>query len=142
MKPLCSAFVFGIGFWMLSGSPARAQVGGMGETLQKEAGDAVKQEVMKGAAEKAGLPAPGAPAVAPGAEGGAASVPAGAPPVVAPAAADAPAASPGSDTGAANAPVGEPKVAPGVADAPTPAPGAGGATQDASGVGRMMPKLP
>ena|SRR5436309_874571 len=63
MKPLCSAFVFGIGFWMLSGSPARAQVGGMGETLQKEAGDAVKQEVMKGAAEKAGLPAPGAPAV-------------------------------------------------------------------------------
>lgn len=138
MKTLSSAIVLGIGFWMLSGSPARAQVGGMGEGLKKGAGDAVKQEIMKGVAEKAGLPAPGAP----GAAGAAATAPAGEPPVVAPAAADAPAAAPGSETGAANAPAGEPKVAPGVADAPTPAPGAGGTTQDAAGVGKMMPKLP
>ena len=139
MKTLRSAIVFGVAFWMLSGSSARAQVGDMGEALKKGAGDAVKQEVMKGAAEKAGLPAPGAS----GADGAAATAPAGGPPVVAPAAADAPAAAPGSDTGAAaNAPVGEPKVAPGVADAPASAPGAGGTTQDAAGVGKMMPKLP
>ena len=129
MKTLRSAIVLGVAFWILSGSQARAQVGGMGEALKTGAGDAAKQEVMKGAAEKAGLPAPGAP----GADGAATS---------APAAADAPAAAPGSDTGAANAPVGEPKVAPGVADAPTPAPGADGTTQDAGGVGKMMPKLP
>jgi len=141
MKTLCSSFVLGIGFWMLSGSPVRAQVGGMGESV-KGTGDAAKQEVMKGAAEKAGLPAPGAPAVAPGADGGAASAPAGQPPVVAPAAADAPAAAPGSDTGAANAPVGEPKVAPEVADAPTPAPGAAATAQDTGAREKMMPKLP
>ena len=136
MKTLSSAIALGIGFWMLSGSPARAQVDGMGEGL-KGAGDAAKQEVMKGAEEKAGLPAPGAP----GAAGAAATAPAGGPPVVAPAAPDAPAAAPGSETGAANAPAGEPKVAPGVADAPTP-PGAGGTTQDAGGVGKMMHELP
>jgi hypothetical protein len=136
MKTVSSAIVLGIGFWMLSGSPARA--GGMGEDLKNGAGDAAKQEVMKGAAEKAGLPAPGTP----GAAGAAAAAPAGEPPVVAPAAADAPAAAPGSETGAANAPAGEPKVAPGVADAPTPTPGAGESTQDAGGVGKMMPKLP
>ena len=140
MKTLCSSFVLGIGFWMLSGSPARAQLGGIGDTLKKEAGDAAKQEVMKGAAEKAGLPAPGAPAVAPGADGGAAGAPAGEPSVAAPAAADAPAAAPGSDTGAANAPVGEPKVAPGVADAPTAAPGAAATAQDTGTLGKMMPK--
>ena len=138
MKTVSSAIVLGIGFWMVSGSPARAQVGGMGEDLKNGAGDAAKQEVMKGAAEKAGLPAPGAP----GAASAAAAAPAGESPVVAPAAADAPAAAPGSETGAANAPAGEPKVAPGLADAPTAAPGAGGTTQDAGGVGKMMPKLP
>lgn len=115
MKTVSSAIVLGIGFWMLSGSAARA--GDMGADLKNGAGDAVKQEVMKGAA-------PGTP----GAAGAAAAAPAGEPPVVAPAAADAPA--------------GEPKVAPGVADAPTPAPGAGESTQDAGGVGKMMPKLP
>ena len=136
MKTLSSAIVLGIGFWMLSGSPARAQVGATGEGLKKWAGDAAKQEVMKGAAEKAGLPAPGAP----GAAGAAATAPAGEPPVVAPAAADAPAAAPGSETGAANAPGGEPKVAPGVADAPTPAPGAAAPAQDTGALGKMMPK--
>ena len=138
MKTLGSAIVLGIGFWMLSGSPVRAQVGGMGEAL-KGAGDAAKQEVMKGAAKKAGLSAPGAPAVAPGAGGGAAGAPAGEPSV---AAADAPAAAPGSDTGAANAPVGEPKVAPEVADAPTPAPGAAATAQDTGAREKMIPKLP
>jgi len=138
MKTVSSAIVIGIGFWMLSGSPARAQVGGMGEDLKNGAGDAAKQEVMKGAAEKAGLPAPGAP----GAASAAAAAPAGESPVVAPAAADAPAAAPGSETGAADAPAGEPKVAPGVADAPpTPAPGGGGTAQDTGGIGKM-PQLP
>ena len=126
MKTLSSAIVFGIGFVMLPGTPARAQVGDM-KALQKGAGDAAKQEVMKGAAEKAGLPATGTPG-APDADGAAAT---------APAAADAPAAAPGTDSGATNAPVGAPKVAPDVADAPTPAPGAAG------GVGkRMMPTVP
>jgi len=139
MKTLSSAIALGIGFWMLSGNQqARGQVGGMGDALKTGAGDAAKQEVMKGAAEKTGLPAPGAP----GAAGAAATAPAGGPPVVAPVAADAPAAAPRSDTGGTNAPVGTPKVAPGVADAPTPAPEAGGTTQDAGGIGRMMPKLP
>jgi translation initiation factor IF-2 len=141
MKPLRSVFVLGIGFWMLSGTPVRAQVGGMGEALNG-AGDAAKQEVMRGAAKKAGQSAPGAPAAAPAADGSAASAPAGEPPVVTPAAAEAPAAAPGSDTGAASAAVGEPKTAPGVADAPTPAPEAGGTMRDVSGVGKNMPKIP
>lgn len=144
MKALSSAIVLGLGFLMVSGSPARAQLGDMGDAVKKGAGDAAKQEIMKGAAEKAGLPAPAAPAAA----SGAASAPAGEP-QVAPAAADAPAAVPGSDTGAANAPVGEPQVAPAAADAPAPAaadapaPGAAGSAQDAGGdVGKMLPKLP
>ena len=91
MKALSSVIVLGIGFLMVSGSPARAQLGDMGDAVKKGAGDAVKQEVMKGAAEKAGLPAPGAPAAAPAADTGAASAPVGEP-QVAPAAADAPAA--------------------------------------------------
>jgi hypothetical protein len=127
MKALSSVIVLGIGFLMVSGSPARAQLGGMGDAVKKGAGDAVKQEVMKGAAEKAGLPAPGAPAAAPAADTGAASAPVGEP-QVAPAEAGAPAAVPGSDTGAASAPV--------------DAPGAGSA-QDAGGdIGKKMPKLP
>ena len=59
MKTLRSAIVLSGAFWMLSGSPARAQVGGMGET---------QREVMRGAAEEAGLPAPAAPAAAPGSD--------------------------------------------------------------------------
>jgi hypothetical protein len=121
MKALSSVIVLGIGFLMVSGSPARAQLGDMGDAVKKGASDAVKQELMKGAAEKAGLPAPGAPAAVPAADTGAASAPA-AEPQVAPAAADAPAA--------ANAPEGEPEVAPGAADAPAAAPGDAGAAQD------------
>jgi pyruvate dehydrogenase E2 component (dihydrolipoamide acetyltransferase) len=124
MKALSSVIVLGIGFLMVSGSPARAQLGDMGDAVKKGAGDAVKQELMKGAAEKAGLPAPGAPAAAPAADTGAASAPAGEP-QVAPAAADAPAA--------ANAPEGEPEVAPEAADAPAAAPGDAGAAQDDDG---------
>jgi hypothetical protein len=107
MKALSSAIVLGIGFLMVSGSPARAQYGEMGEAVKKGAGDAVKQEMMKGAAEKAGLPTPGAPAAAPAADTGAASAPVGEP-KVAPGATDTPAAAPGSDTGAPSAPVDEP----------------------------------
>jgi hypothetical protein len=124
MKALSSVIVLGIGFLMVSGSPARAQLGDMGDAVKKGAGDAVKQELMKGAAEKAGLPAPEAPAAAPAADTGAASAPAGEP-QVAPAAADAPAA--------ANAPEGEPEVAPEAADAPAAAPGDAGAAQDDDG---------
>ena len=103
MKVFSSMVVLGIGFLMMSGSPARAQFGEMGEAVKKGAGDAVKQEVMKGAAEKAGLPAAEAPAAAPAADTGAASAPAGEP-QVAPGAAKAPVAAPGSETGAGNAP--------------------------------------
>jgi hypothetical protein len=138
MRTLSSAIVLGIGVWMLAGSPARAQLGGMGEDVKKGAGDAAREQVMKGAAEKAGLPTPAAP----GAGGAAATAPAGEPPVVPPAAADAPAAAPDSETGAASAPAAEPKVEPGVADAPTSAPGAGESGHDAGGVGKTMPKLP
>jgi hypothetical protein len=41
MTTLSRAIVLGIGFWMLSGSPAQAQVGGMGDAVKKGAGDAV-----------------------------------------------------------------------------------------------------
>jgi hypothetical protein len=107
MKAFSGAIVFAIGFLMVSGNPARAQLGDMGEAVKKGAGDAVKQEIMKGAAEKAGLPTPGAAAAAPAADTGAASAPVGEP-QVAPAAADTPAAAPGSDTGAPSAPADEP----------------------------------
>jgi len=85
MKALSSVIVLGIGFWMISGSPARAQLGDLGDAVKKGASDAAKQEIMK----EAGLPTPGTPAAAPAADTGAAS---------------APAAAPGSDTGAPNAP--------------------------------------
>ncbi|MGD0948374.1 MAG: hypothetical protein ABSA52_13175 [Candidatus Binatia bacterium] len=107
MKALSSAIALGIGFLMVSGSPARAQLGDMGDAVKKGAGDAVKQEMMKGAAEKAGLPTPGAPAAAPAADTGAASAPVGEP-QVALGATDTPAAAPGSDTGAPSAPVDAP----------------------------------
>ena len=123
MKTLSSAIVLGLGFLMLAGSPARAQFGDMGDAVKKGAGDAAKQEIMKGAAEKAGLPTPGAPAAAPGT--GAASAP-----EVAPGAVEAPAAAPGADAGAASAPADGPKVAPGAMDEPAGAPGAGGTEQD------------
>ena len=86
--------------------------------MKESAGAAAKQEVMKGAREKAGLPASGAPAPTPGAGDGAASAPVGEPPVAAPAAIDAPAALRGSDPAAASAPVGEPNVAGRETDAP------------------------
>jgi hypothetical protein len=103
MKAFTSAIVLGIGFLMVSGSPARAQLGEMGEAVKKGAADAAKQEMMKGAAEKAGLPTPEAAAATPGAETGAASAPAGEPEVT-PGGTDTPAAAPGSDTGAEDAP--------------------------------------
>lgn len=106
MRTLSGVVILGIGFLLCSGSPARAQLGDMGEAVKKGAGEAVKQEVMKGAAEKAGLPAPGAPAATPGAATGAESAPAGEP-GAAPAAAEAPPAAPGTDTGAPDAPSGD-----------------------------------
>jgi hypothetical protein len=99
MKTLTSAIALGIGFLMVSGSPARAQFGDMGDAVKKGAEDAAEQEIMK----KAGVPTPGAPAAAPAADTGAAIAPADQP-KVAPGAADAPAAAPGSDTGAPSAP--------------------------------------
>jgi len=106
MKRLSSVIILGVGVLLCSGSPARAQLGGMGDAVKKGAGEAAKQELMKGAAEKAGLPAPGAPAAAPAADTGAANAPAGEP-EAAPAAADTPAAAPGADTGAPDAPADE-----------------------------------
>ncbi|HVO27885.1 MAG TPA: hypothetical protein VMW56_30110 [Candidatus Margulisiibacteriota bacterium] len=90
MKAVSSAIVLGIGFLMVSGSPARAQFGDLGEAAKKGASEGVKQEIMK----QAGLPTPGTPAVTPAAaaDTGAAS---------------APAAAPGADTGAAPAPADE-----------------------------------
>jgi len=103
MKALSSAIVLGVGFLMVSGNPARAQFGEMGEAVKKGASDAAKQEIMK----QAGLPTPVTPAVTPAADTGAASAPVGET-KGAPGAAAAPAAAPGSDTGAASAPVDEP----------------------------------
>lgn len=111
MRALNGVIVLGIGFCMVSGSPARAQFGDVGDAAKKGASDAAKQEGMKAA----GLPTPVTPAAAPAADTGAAS---------------APAAAPGADTGAANAPVGAPQVAPGAVDAPASAPGAAGTPQD------------
>ena len=96
MKALSSAIVLGIGFLMVSGSPARAQLGELGEAAKKGASDAAKQELMK----QAGVPTPGAPAATPAADTGAATTPVGEPKGT-PGAAEAPAATPGSDTGAA-----------------------------------------
>ena len=149
MKTLSSAIVLGIGLLMVSGSPARAQLGGLGDAAQKGAGDAVKQELMKGAADKAGLPAPGAPAITPAAAAGAAVDE----PKVAPASAGTPAAAPGAETGAATGPSGEAKVTPGAADAPAGAPAAAGEPKVAPGASgtvydageslkKKMPKLP
>ena len=99
MKILSSVISLGVGLLLCSGSPARAQLGDMGEAVKKGAADAAKQELMKGAAEKTGLPAPETPA----ADTGAAKAPAGEP-GTAPAAAEEPAAAPGADTGAPDAP--------------------------------------
>jgi len=135
MKALSSVIVLGIGFLMVSGSPAPAQLGELGEAAKKGANEAVKQEVMK----QAGLPTPGTPAVTPAATG-AATAPAGEPKGT-PGAAEKPAAAPGADTGAAPAAVGEPKVAPGAAEAPAGAPGAAGTLQGA-GEELMKKKMP
>jgi hypothetical protein len=92
MKALSSAIVLGIGFLMISGSPARAQLGDLGEAVKKGASDAAKQEIMK----QAGLPTPVTPAAAPSA----ASTPVGEPKGT-PGTMDTPAAAPAADTGAA-----------------------------------------
>ena len=99
MKVLSSMMVLGIGFLMMSGSPARAQFGEMGDAVKKGATDAAKQEALKAA----GVPTPVTPAAAPAADTGAAAAPAGEP-QAAPGAAKAPVAAPGSETGAAGAP--------------------------------------
>jgi hypothetical protein len=91
MKASSSAIVLGISLLMLSGSPARAQLGDMGEAVKKGASDAAKQEIMK----QAGLPTPGTPAAAPAGDAGAANAPADTP-KVAPGAAEAPANAPGA----------------------------------------------
>ncbi len=96
MKALSSAIVLGIGFLMVSGSPARAQFGELGEAAKKGASEGVKQEIMK----QAGLVTPTAPAATPAAETG---TPVGAPKGT-PGAADTPAAAPGADKGAGGAP--------------------------------------
>ena len=102
MKVVSSAIVLGIGFVLWSGSPARAQLGDLGNAVKQGATDAAKQELMK----QAGVPTAGAPAATPGADSGAANAPAGAPNPAAPAAA-APAAAPGADDGAPHAPADE-----------------------------------
>ena len=137
MKVINSAIVLGIGFLMVSGSPARAQLGDLGEAAKKGASDAVKEQIMK----QAGLSTPGAPGATPTAATGAATTPVG---EVTPGAADTQAATPGADTGAAAAPVGEPKVTPGAAEAPAAMPGAGDTLQGAGEemMKKKMPKLP
>ncbi len=95
MKTRQSTIILGIGVFLCFGSPVRAQLGDLGNAMEKGASDAAKQELMK----KAGLPTAGAPAATPGA----ANAPAADPNAAAPAAA-APAAAPGTDTGAPSAP--------------------------------------
>jgi hypothetical protein len=89
MNTRSGAIILGIGFFLCSGSPVRAQLGELGQAVEKGASEAAKQELMK----QAGLPTAGTPAVTPaatpGAEGGAANAPAGE---------AAPAATPESDT--------------------------------------------
>jgi hypothetical protein len=89
MKARNTAIILGIGFFLCSGSLARAQLGELGKAAEKGASEAAKQELMK----QAGLPTAGTPAVTPaatpGEEGGAANAPAGE---------AAPAAAPESDT--------------------------------------------
>jgi hypothetical protein len=117
MKALSSVIGLGIGLLMVSGSPADAQLGGMGDAMKKGAADAAKQEMMKGAAEKAGLAVPGTATAAPAAETPAAGTPG---------AADTPAAG-----------------TPGAVDTPAGKLGAAGAAQDAAGaLEKKMPKLP
>lgn len=99
MKTRHSALILGFGLCLCASSPARAQLGDLGNAMKQGAEDAAKQELMK----QAGVPTAGAPAATPGAESGAANAPADA---AAPAA-GAPAAAPGADTGAPNAPADE-----------------------------------
>jgi hypothetical protein len=98
MNTRSGIIILGIGFFLCSGSPVRAQMGELGQAVEKGASDAAKQELMK----QGGLPTEGAPAatpaVTPGAEGGAANAPAGE---------AEPAAAPGADTEAPNAPADE-----------------------------------
>lgn len=85
MKTLCRGITIGVGLFICFGSPARAQLGELGEAVKKGATDAATQELMK----QAGLPTPGTPAATPGADTGSATAPA--------APAGAPAATPGAD---------------------------------------------
>jgi hypothetical protein len=120
MKALRSVIGLGIGFLMVSGSPARAQYD-MGDGLKKGAGDVVKQQ-----AEQAGLLAPGTATAA----AGTATAAAGTPTAAATGAASTPGATPGSTAGAANAPAAEPKGVPGASDVPAGAPGSAGTAQE------------
>jgi hypothetical protein len=92
MRTLSGVIILGIGFLLWFSSPARAQLGDMGEAVKKGAADAAKQELLK----KAGLPTPEAAAATPAEE-----------PKATPEAAEAPADMPGADTGAPNAPDGD-----------------------------------
>jgi hypothetical protein len=98
MKTRSSALILGIGVFLCFGSPARAQLGDLGNAAKQGATDAAKQELMK----QAGVPTAGAPAATPGAEPGAANAPAGEPTAAAPAA-----AAPDADTGAPDEPADE-----------------------------------
>ena len=135
MKALSSAIVFGIGFLLVSGSPARAQLGGIGEAAKKGASDAVKQEVQKGIAEQIGLPTL-TPAATP-----AATPEASAP--VGEAKTPEAAAAPPADTGAAGEQVGEPEAAPEAAEEPSGTPGAAGTLHDAAEeMEKKIPEIP
>jgi hypothetical protein len=98
MKTRNTAIILGIGFFLCCGSPVRAQLGDLGQAVEKGASDATKQELMK----QAGLPTAGTPVVTPAAtpasDTGAGNAPAGE---------AEPAAAPGADTGAPNAPADE-----------------------------------
>lgn len=60
MNALVATIVLGLGIVTVSGTAVHAQFGGMGDATKQGATDAVKERVMKDAAEKAGMPTPGA----------------------------------------------------------------------------------
>jgi hypothetical protein len=140
MKALRGAVVLGIAILMVPTGPALAQVGSMS--------DAAKEEMMKRAAEKAGIPTPGAPAGTPAAAPDAAAAPTDEPAEDADAAvapgdeaegdADAAAGS-DADADAADAPSDEAEPA---ADAPAAAPTGDEADDPVEGARKMIPKLP
>jgi hypothetical protein len=142
MKKLGSMTVFAIGLLLCFGSPARAQLGEMGEAVKKGATDAAKEELMKKAGLPTAVPTPAAT------------------PATTPEAAETPAAEPGAGSGkvdvpageaeavpAAEVPAGEGEVAPEAAEAP-PAGSAEemiekkAAEMEEKGRKQMMPELP